>query len=271
MPLRTALTRLAIVTAAGALTLTAAVTPVLADDWDGQDDAVSSQDDGSYDWQNQGGDGQSGTAQQQGQAQGNGQTQGQGQGQTQGQGQNQGQGQGQTQSQGQTQGQGRPQGQNQNQGQGQNQTQGQNQGQGQNQANGVGQGNQNAPWQSGGTSTWQNGNGNGNGTSTWQNGGGGGGGGGDNWQNGGGNQGGHNDARRYRGRVTAGELLLRSAPTRASQVIRVVRRGQIVSIFCRTPGQKVQGNSVWYLLTDGTWAWGSARYIQTIGTTPRWC
>ncbi|MGW2910816.1 SH3 domain-containing protein [Streptomyces asoensis] len=240
MPLRTALTRLAIVTAAGALTLTAAVTPVLADDWDGQDDAVSSQDDGSYDWQNQGGDGQSGTAQQQGQTQGNAQNQGQGQGQT--------------------QGQGRPQGQ----------TQGQSQGQGQNQANGVGQGNQNAPWQSGGTGTWQNGNGNGNnGTSTWQNGGGGG--GGDNWQNGGGNQGGHNDARRYRGRVTAGELLLRSAPTRASQVIRVVRRGQIVSIFCRTPGQNVQGNSVWYLLTDGTWAWGSARYIQTIGTTPRWC
>lgn len=87
-------------------------------------------------------------------------------------------------------------------------------------------------------------------------------------QSGGGEQGGQ---RHSEGVVTAGELLLRSAPNRGSQVIRVAHRGQRVSIFCKTSGQSVQGNKLWYLLTDGTWAWGSARYIDTIGTPPRWC
>lgn len=77
--------------------------------------------------------------------------------------------------------------------------------------------------------------------------------------------------RHSQGVVTAGELLLRSAPNRGSQVIRVAHRGERVSIFCKTTGQSVQGNRIWYLLTDGTWAWGSARYIDTIGTPPRWC
>ncbi|MFI6660405.1 SH3 domain-containing protein [Streptomyces sp. NPDC050523] len=90
----------------------------------------------------------------------------------------------------------------------------------------------------------------------------------DGWDQGGDQDG---DQHHSQGVVTAGELLLRSAPNRGSQVIRVVHRGQRVSIFCKTPGQSVQGNNLWYLLTDGTWAWGSARYIQTIGTPPRWC
>jgi uncharacterized protein YgiM (DUF1202 family) len=81
----------------------------------------------------------------------------------------------------------------------------------------------------------------------------------------------HENSRLARGVVTASELNLRSAPNRGSQVIRVAHRGERVSIFCKTPGQPVQGNHLWYLLTDGTWAWGSARYIETIGTPPRWC
>ncbi|WP_020130698.1 SH3 domain-containing protein, partial [Streptomyces sp. 303MFCol5.2] len=140
----------------------------------------------------------------------------------------------------------------------------QNQGGGQGHQNqGSGQGHQNGSWQSGG-GDWQSGGGDwqsGGSDTNWQSGGG-------DWQSGNGNQ---NDSRRYRGRVTASQLLLRSAPTRASQVIRVAHRGEIVSIFCKTPGQNVQGDSLWYLLTDGTWAWGSARYIDTIGTAPRWC
>ncbi|GHG97138.1 SH3 domain-containing protein [Streptomyces lanatus] len=72
------------------------------------------------------------------------------------------------------------------------------------------------------------------------------------------------------GRVTAGTLLLRSAPNRGSQVIRTVHRGDRVRIFCQTEGQSVQGNRHWYLLADGTWAWGSARYIET-RKSPRWC
>jgi len=82
---------------------------------------------------------------------------------------------------------------------------------------------------------------------------------------------GHQDQRLAQGVVTASTLLLRSAPNRGSQVIRTVQRGTVVSIFCQTPGESVQGNNLWYLLPDGTWAWGSARYIDVIGHAPRWC
>lgn len=78
-------------------------------------------------------------------------------------------------------------------------------------------------------------------------------------------------ARLYKGVVTAGTLALRSAPNRGGQIIRWAVRGEVVTIFCKTNGQNVQGNRQWYLLTDGTWAWGSARYIKDIGTAPRWC
>ncbi|MBZ3903782.1 MULTISPECIES: SH3 domain-containing protein [Streptomyces] len=65
-------------------------------------------------------------------------------------------------------------------------------------------------------------------------------------------------------------LILRSAPTRGGSVIRVARHGEIVKIYCRTQGQSVDGVRQWYLLVDGTWAWGSARYIEPF-KTPRWC
>ncbi|MFD0439175.1 SH3 domain-containing protein [Streptomyces chartreusis] len=96
--------------------------------------------------------------------------------------------------------------------------------------------------------------------------------GGGDWGGSGGDwsQGGNQSQQFTRGRVTASSLLLRSAPNRGSQVIRVVHQGDIVRIFCRTQGESVQGNRFWYLLADGTWAWGSARYIET-RHTPRWC
>ncbi|MEV5534479.1 SH3 domain-containing protein [Streptomyces prunicolor] len=81
----------------------------------------------------------------------------------------------------------------------------------------------------------------------------------------------HDNPRLYRGVVTAGQLALRSRPDRGSRVIRYAYRGERVSIFCKTGGSNVQGNPLWYLLTDGTWAWGSARYIDNIGPAPRWC
>ncbi|MEU7722713.1 SH3 domain-containing protein [Streptomyces tibetensis] len=82
---------------------------------------------------------------------------------------------------------------------------------------------------------------------------------------------GRHDQRLYRGVVTAGTLALRSAPNRGSQIIRFAHRGDKVKIFCKTGGQTVQGNPLWYLLTDGTWAWGAARYIDNLGPAPRWC
>ncbi|MFD7295497.1 SH3 domain-containing protein [Streptomyces sp. NPDC059897] len=76
----------------------------------------------------------------------------------------------------------------------------------------------------------------------------------------------------YKGRVTAKSgLLLRDAPTRGAKVVRSEPYGAIVPIFCKTSGDSVGGNSYWYLLTDGTWAWGSAKYIANIGAVPRWC
>ncbi|GAA3858316.1 SH3 domain-containing protein [Streptomyces lacrimifluminis] len=80
------------------------------------------------------------------------------------------------------------------------------------------------------------------------------------------------DAVLYKGIVTAnGGLRLRSAPNRGSAIIRVVPKGAIVTIFCKVGGENVDGNSLWYLLTDGTWAWGAARYIDNIGAAPRFC
>ncbi|WP_392962940.1 SH3 domain-containing protein [Streptomyces sp. LN245] len=128
----------------------------------------------------------------------------------------------------------------------------------------------------GGNQNWDNGGGGGGGNQNWDNGGGGGGGDGREPANGNGNGNsngnGQNNPRLYQGRVTArGGLALRSSPTRGSQLIRVARQGEIVSIFCKTPGETVDGNPNWYLLTDGTWAWGAARYIDNIGPAPRWC
>ncbi|MFJ9620518.1 SH3 domain-containing protein [Streptomyces sp. NPDC101181] len=78
--------------------------------------------------------------------------------------------------------------------------------------------------------------------------------------------------RTYKGRVVAKpHLLLRDKPTRSSRVVGSVKYGTVVNIFCKTRGDNVDGNNRWYLLTDGTWAWGSARYIENIGTAPKWC
>jgi hypothetical protein len=74
-----------------------------------------------------------------------------------------------------------------------------------------------------------------------------------------------------RGRVDVnGGLALRNAPHRGSRLVRVARNGEIVHIYCKAWGESVNGDSLWYLLSDGTWAWGPARFIETFGS-PRWC
>ena len=76
----------------------------------------------------------------------------------------------------------------------------------------------------------------------------------------------------YYGRVIARTgLVLRDAPNRHGKIIRVEPYGAIVPIYCKVIGENVDGNHLWYLLTDGTWAWGAARYIENIGPAPRWC
>ncbi|MEU3097518.1 SH3 domain-containing protein [Streptomyces sp. NPDC006967] len=81
----------------------------------------------------------------------------------------------------------------------------------------------------------------------------------------------HGDQGRYKGRVTARKLALRTAPNRGAHIIRYAHQGEVVSIFCKVPGDKVNGNPLWYLLTNGTWAWGPAGHIDNIGPAPRWC
>ncbi|GGN77845.1 hypothetical protein GCM10011579_060460 [Streptomyces albiflavescens] len=75
-----------------------------------------------------------------------------------------------------------------------------------------------------------------------------------------------------KGRVNLnGGLILRSSPTRNSRLVRVARNGEIVHIFCKTRGESVNGDSLWYLLDDGgTWSWGPARFIDAVESPP-WC
>jgi hypothetical protein len=86
-----------------------------------------------------------------------------------------------------------------------------------------------------------------------------------------GDGGGSQEQGRYRGVVTADRLALRGAPNRGSEIIRYAHRGETVHIYCKTGGESVKRNPIWYLLTDGTWAWGAARYIDNVGPAPRWC
>ncbi|WP_282791349.1 SH3 domain-containing protein [Streptomyces sp. CC224B] len=84
--------------------------------------------------------------------------------------------------------------------------------------------------------------------------------------------GGNEHPRVYKGKVTAKSgLLLRDRPMRGSRVVRHEPYGKVVHIHCKIRGGNVHGNNHWYLLTDGTWAWGSAHYISTIGKAPHWC
>ncbi|MER6980952.1 SH3 domain-containing protein [Streptomyces carpinensis] len=81
-----------------------------------------------------------------------------------------------------------------------------------------------------------------------------------------------NGPRFYRGVVTArGGLALHTRPDRGGKALRVARQGEVVWIYCKTAGDTVGGNPRWYLLADGAWAWGAARYIDTVGPAPRWC
>jgi hypothetical protein len=76
----------------------------------------------------------------------------------------------------------------------------------------------------------------------------------------------------YKGRVIARSgLLLRDAPTRNSRVVGWLPYGDIVHIRCKVNGDRVDGNPRWYLLSNGQWAWASARYIVNIGAAPAWC
>ncbi len=76
----------------------------------------------------------------------------------------------------------------------------------------------------------------------------------------------------YRGRVIARHgLNVRQRPTTHSRVVGWHANGSILRIRCAVRGESINGNPRWYLLTDGTYGWSSARYVRTLGHAPRWC
>ncbi|MGW3010204.1 hypothetical protein ACWC9R_15410 [Streptomyces sp. NPDC001219] len=76
----------------------------------------------------------------------------------------------------------------------------------------------------------------------------------------------------YEGRVVAKEgLVLRTGPSTDFSAIGLKEYGDVVGITCRLKGQRVEGNPVWYKLSDASYVWSSKRDIVNDGDAPRWC
>ncbi len=73
----------------------------------------------------------------------------------------------------------------------------------------------------------------------------------------------------YRGRVTAGMLVPREAPTTRANAHGGLFRGTSVTINCKLHAQRIAGNDLWYNLPHGLWV--SARYVANIGPAPAYC
>ncbi|MFE1175626.1 hypothetical protein [Streptomyces sp. NPDC058773] len=76
----------------------------------------------------------------------------------------------------------------------------------------------------------------------------------------------------YEGRVVAKEgLVLRTGPSTEFRAIGLKEYGAVVGITCRLNGQSVEGNPVWFRLSDASYVWSSTRDIVNDGEDPRWC
>jgi uncharacterized protein YraI len=73
----------------------------------------------------------------------------------------------------------------------------------------------------------------------------------------------------YTGKVTASALNVRFAPTSASPKAGSLIRGTTVKIQCKVFGPRVDGNDLWYKLSNGRWV--TARYVSNVGAAPRFC
>lgn len=74
------------------------------------------------------------------------------------------------------------------------------------------------------------------------------------------------------GRVVARSgLVVRTGPSTHYQAVGSKRYGTVVRITCRMNAQRVEGNPVWYKLSDSSYAWSSVRDIVNDGADPRWC
>ncbi|MFE6686439.1 SH3 domain-containing protein [Streptomyces sp. NPDC057743] len=76
----------------------------------------------------------------------------------------------------------------------------------------------------------------------------------------------------YKGRVVARhELTVRTGPGTNYRAVGSLRHGEVVTLVCKVNGQNVRGNSRWYKLREGRYAWASARYLRPLGAAPGWC
>lgn len=74
------------------------------------------------------------------------------------------------------------------------------------------------------------------------------------------------------GRVVARSgLVVRTGPSTDYRAAGSKEYGTVVGIACRMNGQRVEGNPVWYKLSDASYAWSSVRDIVNDGADPRWC
>jgi len=73
---------------------------------------------------------------------------------------------------------------------------------------------------------------------------------------------------RYAGRTIAA-LKMREAPTTSTASVGTLNRGTGVDLICKLTAQRIDGNKLWYYMTNGRWV--AARYIENVGRAPRWC
>ncbi|MBO0514412.1 hypothetical protein J0695_21830 [Streptomyces beijiangensis] len=82
------------------------------------------------------------------------------------------------------------------------------------------------------------------------------------------NSGGGSGGARAQGRVTSRtELHVRKDASTASAYVKDLKPGSIIPLYCKKNGQSVGGNSLWYMLGDGS-GWVSARYVDNFSIVP---
>lgn len=72
--------------------------------------------------------------------------------------------------------------------------------------------------------------------------------------------------------VARAGVVLRTGPSNEYRAVGSKGYGAVVGIVCRLNGQKIEGNRVWYKLSDSSYVWSSQRHIVRVGEEPpRWC
>jgi hypothetical protein len=59
-------------------------------------------------------------------------------------------------------------------------------------------------------------------------------------------------------------LSIRERPTTNSRYLGSFQPGTIITLYCKSRGQNVDGNNLWYLLGGSKPGWVSARYVKNL-------